>query len=85
MSDNMEQDFKLFRKQRRAMMVDNICQFCLEPTPAGNNFLSCPRCFNFWQISQLGAGQNFDDNDDDDTLPPLLNIESDIRRNRQFG
>ena len=80
MSDPIENQFSSFRRQRQAM-ANNFCQICGGPT-AGNNFLSCPQCFNFDQSFE--ASQNLDDGDDDN-LPPLLNIEPDFRRNRRSG
>ena len=82
MSDNMERKFKEYRRQLRAT-ANKKCRFCgfdLVPT-ADNNGLICPRWFNFDQF--IETSQNYDD--DDDNLPPLLNIEPDFRRNRRSG
>ena len=78
MSDPIENNFHLYRRARRAILA-NQCQFCLGPT-AGNNFLSCPRCFVNFESIPPQVFQNSDDDDDDD-LPPLISINPPISRN----
>ena len=78
MSDQIEKQFNMYRRQRRALengyKICQFCGFCFGPA-ANNDVLSCPRCFKF-QPPTIQAFQNSNDDNDDDTLPPLIAINA---------